>query len=639
MGRADMFGKTTQDKGSIGASNIGAGNVKAAKIKTVSIKGRLFGTLFALPFAGVGVWMLVSITGTLLDARDMRGWSATEAELIRAGYETRSGDDSDTYEAYADYRYTYLGRPYAGSRVTTSSGGDNIGRYQQDIGNRLRAALSRGEPITVYVDPDDPSQSVIDRNVRWGLLGFKAIFLLVFGGIGFGLLYAMFRSPRAKDTSRPEYQSAPWLLNDRWQNATVRSSSKLAMWGAWGFAALWNLISAFLPFVAYDEVVNKQNYAALLALLFPAIGLGLLIWAIRRTLEWRRFGPAPVTLDPYPGAIGGHVGGTIDINLPYDPTAVFEFTLTNVRSYLSGSGKNRSRRENAKWQDRLVAHAEPGSRGTRLTFRFDVPEGLGESDAQQDEDSYHLWRLNVKADLPGTDFNRDYELPVFATGERSRRLAQHAVERTRAQTGDVGEQVVRNLIKLVFGPTGKSMRYPMFRNLGSGFGGLLFGAIFAGAGGFLAFGEGHYVFGGIFGLIGILIVTIGLYMMLNSLEVSDDGGSIRTVRRVLGIPVVRQALLRHAFTGFDKKSSMQSKSGNKHAMYYTVHALDDAGNKITVGEGFKGAGEAEAAMRLFAREFGLGDVDTREPSSNSSSALSRNESPEHYGADVLTTDR
>lgn len=621
---------------------------KTADKTKLNIKGRVFGLLFALPFAGAGVWMCVSVTGSLLDAREMRGWSETEAQLIRAGYETRSGDESDTYKAYADYRYTYLGQAYTGSRVTISSGGDNIGSYQQDIGNRLRGALSRGETIVVYVDPEDPSQSIIDRNLRWGLLGFKMILLLVFGGVGFGLIVAMLRAPAEKDASQPEYQSAPWLLNERWQTATIRSDSKLAMWGAWVFAALWNLMSAVLPFIAYDEVVNKQNYAALLALLFPAVGLGLLIWAIRRTLEWRRFGAAPVTLDPYPGAIGGHVGGTIDVNLPYDPGAVFELTLTNVRSYTSGSGKNRSRRENAKWQDRLLAHAEPGGRGTRLTFRFDVPEGLGESDPQKDEDSYHLWRLNVKADLPGTDLNRDYEIPVFATGESARRLSNHAIERAREQTGDLGEKAVRDLIKLGFGPTGKSIRYPMFRNLGSGFGGLVFGAIFGGAGAFLAFGESHYVFGSIFGLIGALIILLSFYMMLNSLEVSEEGGSIRAVRRVLGIPVARRSFPRRSFAGFDKKSSMQSKSGNKHVMYYTVYALDDAGNKMTVGEGFKGAGEAEAAMQLIAREFSLrAAAETREDSRDDwlddrfddRRKDSRNDSPELYGPDVLTADR
>ena len=32
-------------------------------------------------------------------------------------------------------------------------------------------------------------------------------------------------------------------------------------------------------------------------------------------------------------------------------------TLTNIHSYMSGSGKNRSRKEKAEWQDAIVAHA------------------------------------------------------------------------------------------------------------------------------------------------------------------------------------------------------------------------------------------------------------------------------------------
>jgi hypothetical protein len=241
------------------------------------MKGRIFVTLFALPFFGVGVWMLWSIGTAFHDAWRMQDWDPVPARLISAGYETHSGDDSDTYEAYAHYAYD--------------------GDYQTDLGNRLSAMRARGEPVTVWVNPGAPGESVIDRDIRWGLVGFKSIFLFVFGGIGLGLLIYTWVAPAEKDPSLAQFRDAPWLLNDAWQTPEIRSGSKAAMWGAWIFAALWNAISSFTPFMAYEEVVENQNYLALIALLFPLVGLGLLTWAVRRTLEWRRFGPAPVTLE------------------------------------------------------------------------------------------------------------------------------------------------------------------------------------------------------------------------------------------------------------------------------------------------------------------------------------------------------
>ena len=316
--------------------------------------------LFALPFFGVGVWMLWSVSNTLLDAWQMNSWVQTAAHLIRAGIETHRGDDSDTYEAFATYTYVVDGQQYQGDRVSLSSGADNIGSYQEDIGRRLRAVSAAGDTVVVFVDPDTPSNSIVDRGVRWGLLGFKSIFLFVFGGVGLGLLIVAWRAPKEKDASLPEYQGAPWLLNDDWQTATIKSSSKSSMWGAWIFAVMWNLISSPLPFVLYEEVMEKENTLAIVGLLFPIVGIGLLVWAVRRTLEWTTFGPAPVTLDPFPGSIGGHVGGTIDLKIPFNASNEFAVTLTNVHSYTSGSGKNRSQREKAVWQKNLIAHAATG---------------------------------------------------------------------------------------------------------------------------------------------------------------------------------------------------------------------------------------------------------------------------------------
>jgi hypothetical protein len=593
------------------------------------MKGKIVGTLFALPFFGVGVWMLWSISNTIYSAWEMQHWVQVEARLITAGYETRRGDDSDTYEAYARYSYSYGGNLYTGDRVTISSGGDNIGDYQTNIGSSLSGKLARGHPVIIRVDPDEPWRSIIDPGIRWGLLGFKSIFLFVFGGVGLGLLIFLWKAPKEKDASLPEYQDAPWLLNHDWETPTIRSSSRAAMWGAWAFAAFWNLISSVTPFMAYKEVTANQNYLALIALLFPLVGIGLITWAVRRTLEWRRFGPAPVTLDPFPGSIGGHVGGTIDLNLPYDSGARFQLTLTSLHSYISGSGKKRSRREEAQWQDEIVAHAEPGGKGTRLTFRFEVPNGLDETDALQKGDDYYLWRLNLSADLPGADLDRDYDIPVYATATNSRHLSNVAVERSRDAQNEIADARVRDIIRIRQGVMGRSLSYPMGRHLLSNLFGMAFGAAFAGAGYFLIVQEGATIFGGIFGGVGALVAISAFYMLSNSLEVTQDGSSIQTIRRWLGIPVGRKSMPRNHFVRFKKKKSMKTQQGGKHTVYYAIHLVDHSGNKLVVGEGFKGESEAQAAIRLIAKELGLRqDQERRDPQSGSSL----------FDEDVLTAD-
>lgn len=568
------------------------------------MKGRIFVSLFALPFFGVGVWMLWSIATTIGSAWQMGDWAAVDATVTNGGYETHTGDDSETYEAYADYRYSYDGRQYRGDRVGLASGGDNIGSYQEDMGRWLQRAQSTGSSITVYVDPENPDAAIIDRSIRWGLVGFKSLFLVIFGGVGLGLLIAAWRAPKEKDKSLEVYAESPWLLNDNWQTPAIKSDSKSAMYGAWFFTALWNLVSAPLPFVLYEEITEKQNYPALLGLLFPLIGIGLLVWAIRRTREWTSFGPAPVNLDPFPGSIGGHVGGSIELNVPFNTANEFNLTLTCAHSYESGSGKNRSRREKATWQKKLIAHAEPGSRGTRLTFRFDVPDGLQPADTQKD-DSYYLWRLNVNAELPGTDLDRDYELPVFATGQRSRFLSQMAVEKSVNKQRAADERAVRQVVNLVRTPTGKRMFFPMGRLLGPSLTGLVIGAIFAASGGFLIFHEDQVIFGSIFGGVGALIALACLYALTNSLEVVQSGSEVQTIRRVLGIPVRRRSLQRDAFARFEKGSSLKTQSGNKHVVYYSIEAVDRQGNKLVLGEGFRGENEADVAIELIGDEFGL----------------------------------
>lgn len=569
------------------------------------MKGRIFLLLFALPFFGVGVWMAWSASSTVYDAWQMKQWIPVTATLTRAGFETHSGDDSNTFKAYADYSYQVDGTIYHGDRVSVGGGSDNIGDFQQDLGRRLGNAMSRGEYITVFVNPDDPADAVVDRSLRWGMIGFNLIFVFVFGGVGLGLILFSLRARKKTSLSQPELRNEPWLANDDWQSASIKSSSKQTMYFTWGIAAFWNLISAPLPFVIFREVTRNNNYIALIGLLFPLVGAGLITWAVRRTMEWRRFGPAPILLDPFPGSIGGHVGGTVEVKLPYSSSARFSLTLTSLYSHISGSGKDRSRTSSAKWQDTQIAHSTSGARGTRLSFRFDVPDNLHESDAEQNENEYYLWQLNLKAELPGADIDRDYEIPVYATQQQSQQLSNFSIERARSSQKQIDLEIIKEMVRLDFGVSGRSILYPVGRNLWSGFMGVLFGAIFTAVGWYLLTEAGKFFMAAVFGGIGLLVLMFSLYFALNSLQVVVRGSDIWSIRRIFGIPLRQSRMQRSAVVRIDRKKSSTSQSGTKHVVRYTLFALDRQGRKMVVGEGFKGASQAKAAAEFMASELGL----------------------------------
>ncbi len=153
------------------------------------------------------------------------------------------------------------------------------------------------------------------------------------------------------------------------------------------------------------------------------------------------------------------------------------------------------------------------------------------------------------------------------------------------------------------------MLFPMGRNPLAGFIGLLFGTFFAGAGWYLISNEGHMFMGSIFGGVGLLIVVSALYFVLNSLAVVQAGSDIRTVRRILGVPVKRMQMRRADFVRFKKNVSSSSQSGGKHVLHYSISAIDSSGQKMIVGEGFKSTSQADAAAALIAREFGLAERD------------------------------
>lgn len=565
------------------------------------LKGRWFMLLFALPFAAAGMGVLLfGIVPNLIEWQQMKSWTPVEAWLHSAELVSSRSEDSTTYRVDARYHYEYGGYRYEGQRVGIMGGSDNIGDFHHVLAARLEHALRTGTPVPAWVDPANPADAVLNRDMRWDALAFSGLITLLFGGVGFGLL-AWTLLVRPLHVEHPDAASRPWLARRDWADNHIACSGKGSLWFVWAFALFWNGLSAPALYAVPGEFA-KGNHLILVALIFPLIGLVLLVWAIRNTLSWRRFGQLAVVMDPFPGAIGGQVGGHVDVPLPFDVQQLFSISLSCVHSYESGSGKNRSRKETVLWQGEGLAHAEPTAKGTRLSFCFDVPDALPASEPPSSD--YHLWRLTLEADLPGVDLSRHFELPVFPTGEHSSAHMRSSTRHPKAieQRASQIEQALdyREI------PGGVELFSPMLRNPAGWSAGLLFGAIFGGAGWsmfrYADDAPATLVWGCM--LVGGVIVFFTVLAMFSSVQARLDGEGLCSQRFWLGVPVGRTWVRRDEIHRLEIESSYRQQIGSKTIEVFHIRAVTRSGRNITIAKNLKGREVARQALTAIAGRCG-----------------------------------
>jgi len=552
------------------------------------------GVLFGLVFFSVGAGFLVfSVVPNLWDVTRMQDWVQVPAEVVASDLETGSSDGGTTYKVTASFRYEFKGQRYTGNRVGIADGGrDNVGDWHQVTHGKLNGRRQ----AMLWVNPADPSESVFDRGLRWGLLGFKMIFVVVFGGVGAVVMWFSNRKPKPVPSGLPGWQSrAEWVDN------RIRSNAKATLWVAWGFAIIWNAISAPIPFMLPDELA-RGNQAALIGLLFPLVGLGLLAWAIRRTLNWRRFGMTSLVMDPFPGAIGGDVGGAVELRLAYSHKHRFRVTLTCNHVYTRRTSDGTETVRDAKWQDEQQAEVQPGMHGTRLRFLFQPPDELPNS--SEGDTSWYEWTVHITADMSGTDFNRAWEIPVFKDAGR-----QTARERIEPRQPAVNSpELLGKLVQVRETGAGVELYYPYLRNPGVALSLVLFGGAFVGFAWLfhaVAGKSGPPVFFlGLFVVIGALVFAGGLYMLGNSLRVTAGAQGLSTVREIFGLRFARHVAL-DEITSIEKSIGMQSRQGTRTTAYYRIKVHTRDGRKITVGSGIPGASRVDTIIEKIQKALDL----------------------------------
>jgi hypothetical protein len=224
----------------------------------------------------------------------------------------------------------------------------------------------------------------------------------------------------AAEILQEQFPNEPWRWRPEWASGRIPGSARTAAYVAIGFAVVWNLISAPAALFIPDEIANG-NWLAAIGLLFPLVGIGLAVWAIRSWLRLKRFKVATLVLQRTPVALGGRLKGTIRVDAEVPIATDFKLELVCSEETVSGSGKNRRRSERMMWQKewRVPRHqCQIGSTLTQIPVDVAVPAEQPPASTGDDTPKVE-WRLDVTGECPGPDFWSRFELPVFATGERA----------------------------------------------------------------------------------------------------------------------------------------------------------------------------------------------------------------------------
>ncbi|MFQ3231144.1 DUF3592 domain-containing protein [Reinekea sp.] len=549
-------------------------------------------TLFSLPFLLVGLgFLLMSVIPTLYLGVSAANWTQVPATLLTASLDISTGD-STTYQARASYQYEFQGYTYSANRVGINGGYDNIGSWQSRVAAELKRHKSANGTTIAFVNPKNPESALLYPDIRWSLIGFKMIFVIIFGGAG-GLLFvgSMIEKPsalkRLKRNGKRVHQEA--------QSDHIYSSARTTVWVLVGITLVVNLMSAPVIFALGDELRNG-NKLILLALIFPIVGFGLLLTTVREGYRLKKLGRSPLVLAPFPPAIGGYLGATVRINTEYDSHQRFKVSLSCIHRYTRRSSDGKSTTvEQTRWHEEGIAYLERAKNNkTLLRFNFNIPEGLPEST----EGSHrYIWRVAVEGEISRSTFKRSFTVPVVVIENPA-----HTHQYLAINHPGIIELTIDRIDQLNADDRGNEfeLRFPRFSYLGDRLASILFGSIFLGSGIGVYIAGAPIIFPIVFAPIGLAVMLHSVVAMLTAhrVMVRSDG----VFRRSSFMGLIKK--LKHfAVADLDsisigKATRWESSHGSKR-YFFAIEAKNKQGEKFKLVDRIEGDDSAQAIVDRF----------------------------------------
>jgi hypothetical protein len=410
---------------------------------------------------------------------------------------------------------------------------------------------------------------------------------VVCGGL-IALIFGISAKKHALKTSAAKSDDEkPWLKRKGWADGRLTSSSRKAVGILWIFVAFWCAASAVISLAVVPQQLHQGNHAALIALIFPVIGLAMFFFALNTTLAWRKFGQSIFEMASIPAALGGTLEGEIQVKTKLQPQHGLHLRLSCLRRATTGSGQNRSTTEKILWQDEKWLRADlpqTDLNATGIPVFFKLPGNLPESTASLG-DGIH-WKLEAAAQLRGPNFHAAFEVPVFKLSEPPE-ISDDPTLPYQMSLDEVRKQI-QSKIQVNDLADGKEFIFPAARNPGFATGASIFCLIWTGIVVLLTWKHAPFLFPFVFGVIDLLMAAFVFDLWFRRSRVVVNSESVTIQKAWLAFK--KEQILK---TSEIKNITSEVGATAGHAAYHDLKIQTRAGRQITAASNLASKPEAD----------------------------------------------
>ncbi len=164
---------------------------QATRASREGVGGRIFMSVFGLVFGTIGLAILLLSLRDSLQRLATRRWAPTPCTVVESAID----NDGEQHRFNVVFEYRFNDCTYSNRHFTHKGG-----MRQSRIGDaqRLLDRYSPGASMTCYVNPGNPTEAIILRDLSASGIVVPILFCLPFLIFGYGLLFFVWRREKAK---------------------------------------------------------------------------------------------------------------------------------------------------------------------------------------------------------------------------------------------------------------------------------------------------------------------------------------------------------------------------------------------------------------------------------------------------------